>query len=70
MVHVPRQGTLPKLFALPIAAVPHTHSVLEGRDDLRVLPGDVQGVGVDVIDLPRFFLLVPIQLHRRFVMRE
>lgn len=41
---------------------PLTHAILEGRHDLRSIPRHVQGIGVDVEDLP-FLLFVPLQLQ-------
>lgn len=39
-----------------------THAILEGRHDLRSIPRHVQGVGIDVKDLP-FLLFLPLQLQ-------
>lgn len=39
-----------------------THAILEGRHDLRSIPRHMQGVGVDVEDLP-FLLFLPLQLQ-------
>lgn len=39
-----------------------THAVLEGRHDLCSIPRHVQGIGVDVKNLP-FLLFLPLQLQ-------
>lgn len=39
-----------------------THAVLEGRHDLCSIPRHVQGIGVDVENLP-FLLFLPLQLQ-------
>lgn len=52
----------PSLFQKVVGGWSLTHAVLEGRHDLRSIPWHVQGIGVDVENLP-FLLFLPLQLQ-------